>query len=104
MALRVCPVPGCATLTPGGRCAAHAAEYEQQRGTRQQRGYNADHDRLRAELAPIVAAGHAACHRCHQPIDPAEPWDLGHTDDRTAWTGPEHASCNRSAGGRAAHG
>lgn len=103
MSLRVCPVPGCGTLTPGGRCPTHAAEYEQKRGTRQQRGYTAEHDRLRAQLAPLVAQGRAICHRCRKPIDPAEPWDLGHNDDRTAWTGPEHAACNRSAGGRAAH-
>lgn len=101
--MRVCPVPGCPTLTTGGRCPTHLAEYDQQRGTRQQRGYTAQHDHLRAQLDPIVQAGHATCMRCGQPIEPGTPWDLGHTDDRTAWTGPEHSRCNRSAGGRAAH-
>lgn len=69
-------------------------------GTRQQRGYHAAHDHERARLAPIVARGHTTCARCGQPIQPGTPWDLGHTDDRTAWTGPEHATCNRSAGAR----
>ena len=69
-------------------------------GTRQQRGYHAAHDRERARLAPIVARGLTRCARCGQTITPGEPWDLGHNDDRTGWTGPEHASCNRSAGAR----
>lgn len=102
--LTVCNVPGCGTLTTRRRCPTHAAVYERQRGTRQQRGYTAEHDRLRRQLAPLVAQGQAICARCHQPIDPAEPWDLGHSDDRTRWTGPEHANrCNRAAGGQAAH-
>jgi len=104
MSLRVCPVPGCPALTPGGPCQAHQAEQDRTRGTRQQRGYTAEHDRLRKQLAPLVAQGRARCARCGEPIHPSEPWDLGHTDDRTAWTGPEHANrCNRAAGGRASH-
>lgn len=102
MSLRVCPVPGCPKLTTGGRCQPHAAEQDRARGSRQQRGYGPDHDRLRAQLDPIVQAGQAICMRCTQPIPPG-PWDLGHTDDRTTWTGPEHPKCNRAAGGRAAH-
>lgn len=102
--MRVCPIPGCPHLTAGGRCPAHARAQDKARGTRQQRGYNAEHDRLRRKLAPLVARGQARCARCGEPISPTEPWDLGHTEDRTAWTGPEHANrCNRAAGGRAAH-
>jgi len=33
-------------------------------------------------------------------IRPNEPWDLGHIDgDKTQYAGPEHAYCNRRAGG-----
>ena len=68
-----------------------------------ERGYNADHVRLRQQWAPIVAAGRASCHagRClygNRWIPPGTPWDLGHNVERTAWTGPEHARCNRAEG------
>ena len=105
--LRVCCVPGCPELIAacaGGRCPTHRAEVEWARGTRQQRGYTAEHVRLRKQLGVLVAQGRAICARCHDPIDPTEPWDLGHSDDRKAWTGPEHTHCNRAAGGKAAHG
>lgn len=39
MSLRVCAVPGCPTLTPGGRCPAHAKASDRARGTASQRGY-----------------------------------------------------------------
>lgn len=107
-AMRVCPRAGCPELTAGGPCPAHRREREQRRGTRQQRGYTAEHDTLRARWKPKVDACTVHCHakRCLMParlILPGQAWDLGHTDDRTAWTGPEHATCNRSAGGKAAH-
>jgi hypothetical protein len=67
-------------------------------GTRQARGYGRAHDAERKRWAPKVDAGLVDCARCHQPIEPGRPWDLGHTDDRTTWTGPEHTTCNRRAG------
>lgn len=70
-----------------------------------QRGYGTDHQRLRAQWQPVVDAGQAHCHAvvCLLPtrwIAPGSHWDLGHTPDRTAYTGPEHRTCNRSEGAR----
>lgn len=75
------------------------------RGTRQERGYDAEHDRLRAAWKPIVEAGDAECHepiclKATRWIRPGEDWDLCHNKARTGWTGPGHAECNRSAGGK----
>lgn len=108
-AMRVCPKPGCPELTPGGPCAAHRTQREQQRGTRQQRGYGPAHERLRKQWRPKVEAGLVNCHAdpCIAPILrilPGESWDLGHDRATGKHRGPEHERCNRSEGGRAAHG
>jgi hypothetical protein len=106
--LRVCAEPGCPELSSSRYCPTDAAKHEQARGSRQQRGYTSEHDRLRARWKPKVDACtvHCHAHTCIEAVRlilPGQAWDLGHTDDRTAWTGPEHARCNRSAGGKAAH-
>lgn len=64
------------------------------------RGYGSDHQAKREEWRPYVEAGTVDCHAvvCYmttRAIIPGTPWDLGHTEDRTAWTGPEHRYCNR---------
>ena len=74
-------------------------------GTTKQRGYSGEHPKLRRHWKPIVDAGQAHCHAivCLQPsrwIQPGTPWHLGHTADRTAWTGPEHERCNTADGAR----
>ena len=99
--MRVCPEPGCPELVDSGRCPTHARKREQQRGTRQQRGYGRKHIALRKHWAPKVAAGEVNCWRCGQRISPLEPWDLGHDDtDRSTWRGPEHQRCNRATANR----
>src|SRR5215203_6315490 len=61
------------------------------------RGYGGRHQALRRRFAAIVEAGLASCWGCGLPVDPGEPWDLGHDDhDRTVYTGPEHRACNRA--------
>ena len=102
MAKRVCSKPGCPTIHDGvGQCPRCAAESDRARGTLEQRGYGREHRRLRAAYARRMAAGERfLCAKCASLVDPRSRWDLGHTDDRTGWTGPEHAHCNRSDGGR----
>jgi hypothetical protein len=64
------------------------------------RGYGIAHQRERRRWRPRVEAGEVECHAvvCFMPtrrIEPGTPWDLGHTIDRSGWTGPEHRYCNR---------
>ena len=86
-------------IPSGSRCAACRAVVERsrdaQRGSRQQRGYDAAHDAERQRWAPLVDAGQVSCARCGAPIPPGTAWDLDHTDDRTGYLGPSHAGCNR---------
>jgi len=65
-----------------------------------QRGYGATHQALRKQWAPRVKTGAVKCNRCGERIRPGEPWDLDHTDDRTAYAGPAHRRCNRATAGR----
>lgn len=102
--MRVCSAPGCPEIQEATRCTDHTRQVEQARGTRQQRGYDRAHERLRKQHAPKVDAGLAKCARCHLPILPGQAWALDHTDDRAGYLGPSHATCNNAAGGRAAHG
>jgi hypothetical protein len=73
--------------------------------TTTERGYGAKHQQLREAWEPKVRAGLVNCHAAlcvelARAIEPDAEWDLGHTPDRTAYTGPEHRRCNRAEGGR----
>lgn len=92
--------PSCGRLS-GCTCAkAQRQVRERARGTATQRGYGSRHQLERRRWLPEVANGLVACARCGRPIRTGQAWDLGHTDDRRAWTGPEHAACNRAAAAR----
>ena len=102
MPKRVCPKPGCPTLIPAGTryCPTHAREYETRRGSRQARGYDTRHDRMRRTLVNRMNAGETIrCIDCGMKLTPTT-LDLGHTDDRAGYRGPQCATCNRSDGGR----
>lgn len=103
MALKPCI--DCGALTDQARCPTHRAEHQRQRdkqrGSTAERGYGRAHKLQRERWRPLVEAGDASCWRCGNPIDPTQPWDLGHDDnDRTKYKGPEHPLCNRRTSGR----
>jgi hypothetical protein len=62
------------------------------------RGYGSEHQKLRKLIEPVVLSGQAHCTRCRRLIAPGAKWQLDHTEDRTGYLGPAHASCNLRAG------
>lgn len=99
--MRRCAYTRCPRLIPNGEryCSEHKRVRDHARGTAAQRGYGSAHQRERAQWWQRMAAGEQiTCPRCRHPILPGQRWDLGHNDARDAWTGPEHAHCNRAAG------
>ena len=99
--MKVCSEPGCPNLQPETRCLDHRRAYERGRGTRQQRGYDSAHDKLRAEYQRRMDAGQPySCWRCSKPINP-QHWTLGHCDDdRSRYHGPECPPCDYATSGR----
>jgi hypothetical protein len=74
-------------------------------GSTYAKGYGKDHEAQRRAWAPKVARGGVQCHaiKCLMPartIGPRDEWHMGHTPDRSRWTGPEHPKCNTSEGGK----
>ena len=99
--MKVCAEPGCPELSNTTRCPTHTRAKDKARGTRQERGYGATHDRLRAAYQRRMDAGeHFTCWRCPRPVDPTN-WRLGHDDlDRSKYRGPECTPCNQATSGR----
>lgn len=67
------------------------------------RGYGSRHQAERKRWEAKVKQGGVMCARqgpkcTGQPLDPDQPFDLGHNDDRTGYNGPECIPCNRGAG------
>ncbi len=100
MAMRVCGEPGCPVLVPkgarDGRCDVHRRAKDKARGTTTQRGYGAEYRRTRQALLPDAYG--TPCLHCDQRMWPHEQLALDHTEDRTAYRGIVHASCNASEG------
>ena len=101
MARRPCAEPGCPTITDATRCPTHTRARDRARGTRQERGYGAAHDRLRADYQRRMDRGETfECWRCGDDINP-ERWTLGHCDDdRSVYHGPECPPCDYATNGR----
>lgn len=98
--MKVCIISGCPALTHDTRCPEHERAKDKARGTTAERGYGAQHRRLRAGYQRRMGEGETfTCWRCGKPIDPIA-WDLGHRDDRTGYAGPECQPCNRAVSGR----
>lgn len=70
-------------------------------GNTTDRGYGHRHRQLRLALLPYAYG--EPCPKCGHPMLRGQALDLGHTDDRTAYTGIEHARCNRQAGAIKGH-
>lgn len=105
MSMRNCGKHGCGRLIPAGvhKCDEHRREADRARGSSTARGYDAEHRHERAHWIKLIASGEPVycARKCGKRILPGDPFDLGHNDARTAWTGPECPSCNRSAGASA---
>jgi len=98
---KLCGFVGCAYQALSNRhtyCGVHVG-LARKSGRRD--GYGAMHRRIREGWLPRVRAGGVLCARCNLPIEPDEPWDIGHDDvDRRRYWGPEHRACNRATAGR----
>ena len=114
MALKPClgpPGKPCGILSPNTRCPAHTAQAsrarDQRRGTRQQRGLDAEYDRNRA----IIMTTATVCAICGQPGTASDPLTAGHVVGRAQGgtngldnLRAEHASFNYSQGKRVCRG
>lgn len=103
--VRVCLEPGCPArgAWTRGRCPTHAREYDRGRGTRQERGYGAKHDRERSRIQARIDAGDpVTCWRCGVRLVGRE-WHLDHSSDRLSYRGPACVPCNLGLAGKARH-
>jgi hypothetical protein len=64
--------------------------------TTSQRDYGSAHRAERTDWQRLIDKGGIDCRRCGKPIQPGEPFDLGHPAPKA----PEHVACNRSTMGR----
>jgi hypothetical protein len=99
---RPCIEQGCPRLTTGTRCDEHRKAKDRARGTRQARGYGADHQHARAELATLLPArcgGGVGAPYCGRWITPDDRWVAAHRVDGAPEYGYVHAhpECNERA-------
>lgn len=76
--------------------------------TTTQRGYTAEHQRVRKRKLEALVPG-TSCELCREPMFADQELDLDHSDPDSRWRGEPgdrltHASCNRRQGARRAKG
>jgi ribosomal protein L40E len=85
----------------GSRCGGCISNRGRARNQLRGDRYGAAHKALRAAWSHLVAHGDVVCRRCDLPITLGQSWDLGHPEPGASiGMHPEHAHCNRSAGGK----
>lgn len=103
MTVHVCIEDGCPKLTRKTRCSEHERAKDKARGTRQQRGYDAEYDAAHRDYQRRMDAGERFdCWRCPELGRPAhivDPrpghWHLGHSNtDRSVIRGPQCPASN----------
>ncbi len=90
----------CGEPCQGSYCPEHrpvSGWQRKSRPTQAERGYGPEHIKERRRLEKVVKSGGAICARCGELIEPDEPFDLDHREDRTGYLGPSHRHCNQRA-------
>ena len=76
-------------------CQAIATAKRNERAPRANRGYDAAHQRKRAELLARFQPGDP-CALCGKPMNSNRNLDLAHNENRDGWKGLSHRECNRA--------
>lgn len=102
---RICVEHGCGKFqVRDARCEIHAAAREVARGTRYERGYGTEHDKIRARLLRELKIAEMRgitylCWRCLEPMHSTQELDADHSKIRASEGGEAdcltHAPCNR---------
>ena len=94
MRLRLCPTPGCPTLTVGGPCPVHRRQRERQRGTAHARGYTyTDWQPFRRlHLRRLVEAGILPVCGAALPSGPAPTHSQCHQQGVLTWASLDGSS------------
>lgn len=72
--------------------------FSRARKSGRERGYGAEHQKLRAELLPTAYG--KPCHLCGDVMEEGDDLHLDHTPDRAGYRGFAHALCNYRDGAR----
>ena len=100
--VKVCLEPCCPTLTDQRRCTQHQRAADKARGTKRERGYDAEFQRIRRSIVKKIKAGEIVrCWRCGVRLGLS--FHLDHNAARDGYRGPACAACNLHLAGKAAH-